>query len=149
VTKEEGKVAEFVELHAPQDKARLICTHVRRLYQGGGTVLIYVPDQAEAQDLDGTLWTFAQDAFIPHVRLEEAQEPLIEPVILCSGDPGEVEADQLVLSTEGDLPEWFGRFRHIRDFAVLYDDALRQASRRRYAACRDAGYHMTMVKPHA
>jgi DNA polymerase-3 subunit chi len=141
-----AKSAEFVEVHAPGGKGRLVCAHVQRAYEGGDTVAVYVPDPAEAEDLDEALWTFAQDAFIPHVRLEEATSPLIEPVILFSGEPGELEADLLVVSTDGELPGWFGRFRRIRDFAVLYDEALRQAGRARFAACRAAGYHMSMVK---
>ncbi len=143
---DEDKSAEFVELHAPEEKARLVCNYVRRAYEGGQTVAVYVPDRAEAEELDTTLWTFAQDAFIPHVRLEEAAEPLIEPVVLFSREPGDVQADLLVVSTDGELPGWFERFPHLRDFAVLYDEPLRQASRARFAACRAAGYKMSMVK---
>ena len=142
----DSRSAEFVELHAAGEKLRLICTAAQRAYEGGSTVAVYVPDQAEARELDETLWTFAQDAFIPHVRLEEAAEPLIEPVILLSGDPGEVQSDLLIVCTDGELPEWFARFPRIRDFAVLYDEPLRQASRARFAACRAAGYHMSLVK---
>jgi DNA polymerase-3 subunit chi len=143
----QGKLAEFVELSAPGLKARLICSYAQRAYEGGLTLALHVPDEREARELDEALWTFAQDAFIPHVRLEEARDPLIEPVVLFSGEPGELESDVLVLSVDGELPDWFGRFPHIRDFAVLYDEALRQAGRRRYAACKAAGYRMSMVKP--
>jgi DNA polymerase IIIc chi subunit len=147
MNQDKGKLAEFVELAAPGLKARLICSYAQRAFEGGRSLAVHVPDEREARELDETLWTFAQDAFIPHVRLEEAKEPLIEPVILFSGDPGDLEADVLLLSVDGDLPDWFGRFAHVRDFAVLYDEALRQASRRRYAACKAAGYRMSMVKP--
>jgi len=140
------KSAEFVEVHADGEKERLICAYVRRAYEGGDTVAVYVPDRAEAEGLDERLWTFAQDAFIPHVRLEDATEPFIEPVILLSGEPGELAAELLIVSTDGKLPEWFAHFPRIRDFAVLYDEPLRQASRTRFAACRAAGYHMSMVK---
>jgi DNA polymerase-3 subunit chi len=142
----ESRSAEFVELHAAGERVRLICTAAQRAFEGGGTAAVYVPDPAEARELDEALWTFAQDAFIPHVRLEEAQQPLIEPVVLFSGEPGDVDSDLLIVSTGGELPEWFARFRRIRDFAVLYDEPLRQASRARFAACRAAGYHMSLVK---
>ncbi len=140
------RTAEFVELHAPEGKVRLICGYVQRAFEGGSSVAVYVPDHSEAQELDDSLWTFAQDAFIPHVRLEEATDPLTEPVVLFSGEPGDVRADLLVVSTDGELPAWFERFPHLRDFAVLYDEPLRQASRARFAACRAAGYKMSMVK---
>ena len=138
--------AEFVELHAPEGKSRLVCSTVQRAFESGQTVAVYVPDPAEAEELDNALWTFAQDAFIPHVRLEEAAEPLIEPVVLFSREPGDTGADLLVVVTGGELPGWFARFPHLRDFAVLYDEAQRQASRARFAACRAAGYRMSMVK---
>lgn len=143
------KIAEFVELRSPEEKLRLVCSLTARHYERGEAVCIYTPDPAEADELDSLLWTFRQRSFIPHVRLEEAEEPLIEPVVIFSREPEGVESEVLILASAEEIPDWFKRFAHIHDFAVVYDEGLRQASRDRYAACKSAGYRMRFVKPSA
>ena len=140
------RLAEFVELHAPEEKLRLVCTYAQRCYEAGQTVAIYAPDPAEARDLDGLLWTFAQNAFIPPVRMEGAGEPLLEPVLIFSGEPGEAGSDVLILCAEGEMPGWFTRFERLYDFAAVYDDRLREAGRKRFAACRQAGYPVRFTR---
>lgn len=147
MAEQQQKVAEFIELRSAQERLPLVCRYVRRRFESGGTVSVYVPDDSLAEELDTQLWTFAQDAFIPHVRLEEADAPLIEPVVIFGGDPGEAVSDVLVLCVEDELPEWFELFPHIYDFAAVYDEELRAAGRRRYQACKDAGYHMRFIRP--
>ena len=143
---EREKVAEFIELRAPDDRLPAACHRASLCYERNETVSLYVPDDAEAAELDVTLWTFRQDSFIPHVRLEQAEEPLLEPVVIFSADPGPVESDVLIVISNGVLPEWFERFRHVYDFAPIYDEAPRQAGRERYAACQAAGYRMRFIK---
>lgn len=141
------KVAEFIELHAPEEKPAQVCLRTAIHYERGETVSIYTPDQGEAAELDSRLWTFRQNAFIPHVRLEEAEDPLVEPVVIFSAEPGDVESDVLIVASADGLPDWFAAFAHLYDFAAVYDAELRQASRARYAACKDAGYRMRFIKP--
>jgi len=143
---EHDRAATFVELLSPGDRLRFVCEWTERYYLEGRTVCILLNDEAEADELDSLLWTFRQEAFIPHVRLEKAEEPVIEPVIIATGDPDEVESDALILGSGDGLPEGFERFGRICDFAVVYDEGLRQASRDRFAACKNAGYHMRFVK---
>jgi DNA polymerase-3 subunit chi len=144
---EADRVAEFVELRAPGDRMPEACARTLLHYERGRTVAVYVPDPDVAAELDTVLWTFRQNAFIPHVRIEKAEAPVIEPVILFSGEAPDLQADVLIVLTEGDLPAGFERFAHIIDFAEIYDDARRQSSRKRYTACQSAGYRMRFVKP--
>lgn len=140
------KVAAFMELLSPDDKLPLVCNCTERHYRQGETVAIYTSDQTEAAELDSLLWTFRQNAFIPHVRLEKAEDPLIEPVVIFSGDPGETESDVLILASADELPPWFDRFPQIYDFAVIHDEDMRKASRARFTACKEAGYRMRFIK---
>ncbi|MHC4479760.1 MAG: DNA polymerase III subunit chi [Planctomycetota bacterium] len=141
------KVAEFIELRSEEERLRLVCERAALHYERGQTVCIYLPDSARAQELDALLWTFRQDSFIPHVRLEEAEEPLMEPVVICGGDPGALESDVLIVAAADGAVPWLTRFPHVYDFAPLNDSEHREAARRRYAACRDAGYRMRFIKP--
>ncbi len=140
------RVAEFVELASPEERIDVVCEYTRRCYEAGLTVSVHAPQATDAEELDERLWTFAQSAFIPHVRLEQATDPLIEPVVILSGAPGEAESDILIVLTQGALPEWFERFPRLYDFAAVYDEKLRAASRERFEACRSAGYHMRFTR---
>jgi DNA polymerase-3 subunit chi len=126
MSEEPQRTATFYELPSPEEAGPLVCACTERAY-------------------DDLLWTFAQSSFIPHVRVEEAEEPIIEPVLLFSDGPGEMLSDVLVLRTPGDMPEWFERFPHIVDFAAVYDEELRQAGRERYRTCKEAGYGMDFI----
>ncbi len=140
------KVAEYVELAAPARRLVQICARVQNCYRTGRTVAVYVPDPQEAGEIDDKLWTFRQEAFIPHLRLEDAAEPLIEPVILFSARPEAASSDVLVVATAGELPGRFEEFPHIYDFAPTYDEQLRKAARKRFSACREAGYRMRFIR---
>jgi len=141
------KVAEYIALETPEARVQQICTRTQHLYQNGRTVAIYAPDSTDASELDDALWTFRQHSFIPHVRLAEADEPLIEPVVIFSDGPDELQAEVLFVAASGDMPPWFEQFDHIFDFAPIYDEELRGAARERYAACKDAGYRMRFIEP--
>jgi DNA polymerase-3 subunit chi len=142
------RLAEFVELRSADQRLPAVCERIAFHYERGATVLVFAPGAADAQALDDLLWTFRQNAFIPHVRLERAEEPLIEPVVIFSDAPGDLDADVLLLLVSAEaLPDWFSRFACLCDLAPVYDEKLREAARRRYAACREAGYHMKFVKP--
>jgi DNA polymerase-3 subunit chi len=147
VAEQHDKTAEFIELHAPEARTQFICARTLRACQDGRMVGIYAPDPDAADELDQRLWTFQQNAFIPHVILAEADEPLIEPVVIFADDPGELEFDLVILATDGEMPPWFDRFDNICDFAQVYDDDLLEVSRARFAACKAAGYHMLFTRP--
>jgi DNA polymerase-3 subunit chi len=153
------KVAEFIELRSPGEKLTQVCIRTALHYERGETVSIYAPDEAEASALDDLLWTFRQNSFVPHVRLERPTEPLIEPVIIFSNAPEDdvigraeasvlerAEADVLILASAGEMPAWLTEFDHIYDFAEVYDEKRSQAARGRFAACKTAGYRMRFLQ---
>jgi len=138
--------AEFIELQSPEQIAEIVCAVALQHFERGETVAIRARDDALAEELDAALWTFRQNSFVPHVRLALAQEPVLEPVLIFTGEPGDLEADVLVMTPEGDAPDWFTVFSQVYDFAPVYDERLKQAARQRYAACKDAGYRMRFRK---
>jgi DNA polymerase-3 subunit chi len=145
------KVAEFVELQSAGDRLPQACARTALHYERGETVSVYAPDPADAAALDELLWTFRQNSFIPHVRLKQATEPLIEPVLIC-GDEDEdggaaAGADVLIVLSADQLPKWFAAVPRVLDFAEVYDEKRSQAGRRRYAALKQAGYRMRFIKP--
>ena len=140
------RIAEFVNLRSPEQKLRLVCQCVKRCYERGETVVVHVAYPADAERLDAMLWTFEDGTFIPHARLAEAQQPVIEPVVICCGEEPVSGADAFVEAGGGEPSRRFEGFSHAFDFAETYDAQLRELSRRRYKACQDAGYRMRFIE---
>lgn len=144
---ERQKVAEFIELRSAEEKVPQVCARAAFHFERGETVAIHTDDPAEADEIDDRLWSFRQNSFVPHVQRGEAAEPVIEPVIIFEGEPAGLEADVLVVASADSAPAWAERFAHVYDFAQVYDEKLRNAARRRFAAYKEAGYRMRFIKP--
>ena len=141
----EDKVAEFIELGAAQDRLPTACEHIERNFERGNIVSIHAADREQAGRLDKLLWTFKQSSFVPHVLLDEVEEPVIEPVIIAADDEDPPEADVLFVLS-GETPErWIDAYDHVYDFAPVYDDELKKAARQRFKTYQDAGYQMRFI----
>ena len=140
------KVAQFINLSSPEDRLPKVCERALRFYERGLTVAVRVASRGEAEHLDDLMWTFKDRCFIPHALASEAEEPVLEAVLIyCEAEePGGAEA--LIHAAGGEPDEAITRFPHVLDFAEVYDDELREAGRRRYSACREAGYRMRYIK---
>lgn len=139
-------VAEFIALNSPDERLRLVCKWTLRCYEQGRTVAIRIGDEPDAQQLDKLLWTFADQAFVPHLLARKSTEPVLEPVLIYL--PGEAvgAADVLFEAASGPPFDEFERFTYIYDFAEVYDEELRHISRERYSAYKEAGYRMRYVE---
>ncbi len=146
---ESQKLAEFIKLDSPEEKLRLVCLWTQKCYERGETAAVHLAGREEAERLDGKLWTFEDRAFIPHVRFEQAEEPVVEPVVIYCEEEPLGEAEVLIEAAGGEPSERFRGFDHVFDFAETYDEHLRELSRRRYTACREAGYRMRFIEPGA
>jgi len=124
-----------------------VCAWGRKCYEGGKTVVIRVKNQKAAAYLDRLLWTFDDTDFIPHKIVEDRQDEVIEPLLISDTSAGKMPImDVLLETTEGDPYVHFDRYEHIIDFAYLYDDQLKAASRSRYKKYQTAGYRMRLIK---
>jgi DNA polymerase-3 subunit chi len=141
------KVAEFIELRSPAQKAEQVFARTEVHYEQGQTVAIYSRDPDELSELDQTLWSLKQNSFIPHVRAEETDELHLEPVVLFGAEADPLEADVLIIASADELPAWAVHFAHLYDFAEVYDEDRRTAGRGRFAACKAAGYRMRFIQP--
>ena len=140
------KIAEFIRLQSSEERLRLVCEWTLRFYENGQTLAVHVAAPQEAGRLDEMLWTFQDGSFVPHVRASEAEEPVMEPVVICSDDQPAGEADVYIEAAGGEPREQFRNFLRILDFAELYDEGLAEASRRRYRAYKEAGYRMRYIR---
>lgn len=100
-------------------------------------VLVYVPDEARAAQLDRMLWTQPQLSFLPHCR---ADSPLAAetPIVLTArlDDPPQ---DGCLLNLSDELPPTFSRFEQLVEIVSTSDDD-KLPARERFKFYRERGY---------
>lgn len=133
---------EFVKLKRPE-KAKHLCQLAEQFYQNGAKILITVSDQNQAVTLDRFMWTWNKGSFIPHAYDNGAVDCLDEPIIIELNERNPHGADVLIMGSPCSL-EFIRHFRHVIDFAEVYDQGLAGEARQRYANYREAGFAVAM-----
>jgi DNA polymerase-3 subunit chi len=122
-----------------EDKLRVACRLSAKAAQQKLRVLIYAPDEAEAQRIDKLLWTWQATGFLPHCMTRSplaAQTP-----VLITHDPEDTPHDEVLLNLHSQWPPAFSRFQRLVEI-VGRDDADREAARGRFRFYRDRGYEI-------
>ena len=125
---------------ANQDsRERIACRLIDKAYRIGRHIYIYVDNEAEARQLDQTLWTFNPGSFVPH-ELNCKQEKTETNVCIGHREPPEAFADVLV-SLSAEVPTFFSRFERVAE-VVGATEAEKQQARDRFRFYRDRGYEL-------
>jgi DNA polymerase-3 subunit chi len=133
---------EFVRLERPE-KARYLCELAEEFFHAGQRVLVVVADAGQMATLDQFMWTWKKGSFLPHACADGAVACGDEPVVITTREENANGAQVLLAGRPCQLA-FAGRFQVVIDFAEVYDAALREASRQRFRACRDAGFATLM-----
>lgn len=106
----------FYHLKAPQPlgKLRLVCQLAATAYRKGHQVYVSALDEAQCEQLDQLLWTFAANSFIPHTSLINDKDPDLDkyPVVVGYDEPSEKFNDVLI-SLQPDIQEYAQRFQRV------------------------------------
>ena len=129
---------EFVRLDRPE-KARHLCELAEEFYLQGRRVLVIVQDDNQGVTLDQFMWTWKKAAFVPHAYDNGSQECLDEPVVISVREENANGAEVLIAGRPCSV-DFVRHFRLVIDFAETHDEALREASRERFKAFREAGF---------
>lgn len=125
---------------APGDRYQLCCRIAEKARRAGHRVLIHTPLDAEATHIDGLLWTFREQGFVPHGRIGR-DDPALNPIMI--GDGREDEAHhEVLINLESEVPLFFSRFERLVE-CVDHDDAIKAAGRQRFRYYREHGYPLT------
>ncbi|GAB4276981.1 MAG: DNA polymerase III subunit chi [Deferrisomatales bacterium] len=133
-------IVAFHEVKGPRWELAL-CRLVEAAYGRGERLYLWADSEAAARRLDDLLWTFRDEAFVPH-GLWQGEARLEEPVAVGwqAGNPN--GATCLVLARDA-APEEVAGFPRVLDLAPVDVPELRQAARARYRAFRDAGFDVS------
>jgi DNA polymerase-3 subunit chi len=122
-----------------EDRLQVACRLSAKAAQQKLRVLIYAPDETQAQRIDKLLWTWQATGFLPHCMTKSplaAQTP-----VLITHDPEDTPHDQVLLNLHDEWPPGFSRFQRLVEI-VGRDDADRAAARGRFRFYRDRGYEI-------
>ena len=113
-------------------RRRFCCRLAHKAALSGKRVHIRTTEAA-VDDLDGLLWEYPTQHFLPHARLGNAQG---EPVTLGTADE-EPTHDEVLINLGGEIPGFFNRFERVSEIVLA---TRRAAGREKYRRYRDGGY---------
>ncbi len=64
----------------------LVCELARKAYEASQWTLVLARDAAQAEELDELLWSFDEDAYIPHQVAGTDEEDDLTPVLIAGPD---------------------------------------------------------------
>ena len=133
---------EFVKLERPE-RAAVLCDLADDFFMLGKRVVIVVQDDNQGVTLDRFMWTWRKGAFVPHAYDNGSADWVDEPVVITTREEIRNGGRVLVQGRPCSI-DFVRQFEVAIDFAELYDEPLKQASRERYRACQEAGFDVRL-----
>ena len=132
--------ADFYLIDKPQFRENpllLVCKLVQHAYSAQQPTLILARDFGQAEALDGALWEFDEDAFIPHQLAGDDDDDAIAVLIV---PPGQETADRpLVINLRDTVAP--GRYQRVLEVVPAETDA-REGSRQRWREYQQRGFEL-------
>jgi DNA polymerase-3 subunit chi len=132
--------ADFYLIDKPRfrdDPLLLVCELARRAFAAEQPTLILARSAEQAEALDGRLWEFDDEAFIPHqVAGDEDEDDALAPVLIVP--PGKAVPDRaLVINLRDDCAP--GAFERVLE-VIPADPGERVGSRSRWSEYKRRGF---------
>jgi DNA polymerase-3 subunit chi len=128
---------EFIKLDRAE-RAGLLCELAEEFHLKDQRVLVMVQDENQGVTLDRFMWSWNKGSFLPHVYDNGSVECVDEPVVIATREDNPNGSQVLIMGRPCSL-DFIRQFRHVIDFAEVYDEELRQVSRERFLSYKDAG----------
>lgn len=123
------------------DKIAYACRLARKARGTDAQIVILTKDQNQLLALDQALWTFSEQDFLPHVKLEDALAART-PILLTTNGAMESPHHQILINLSDTPPAHFARFERMFEI-IAADDNDKSTGRERYAYYRERGYPLT------
>ncbi len=123
--------------HGAGDRLHAAAKWIADANRSDTPILIYAPQEDQAEALDRLLWTQAATGFTPHCRMDSAlaaETPVIIATRLDAPPHG-----QCLVNLSNEIPPGFDRFQHITEIISRGDD-VRLPARDRFRFYREHGY---------
>ncbi|MCP5149326.1 MAG: DNA polymerase III subunit chi [Ectothiorhodospiraceae bacterium] len=120
-----------------EERLRFTCRLVEKAWQRGHRIFVHTASADDAESLDRLLWTFREESFVPHARVDRAGDPP-EPVLIGDGRDPPGELDLLINLSDAETAA-AARAARVAEVVASVESA-RQAARARYRAYRESGH---------
>lgn len=114
---------------------------LERTLDRGWRAVVQADSGERVQALNGQLWTYGKDSFLPHGTAREGDAEL-QPIWLTEREENPNSANVLFL-VDGAACGDPGGFELCCDMFDGRDEAAVAAARQRWTACKQAGHHLT------
>ncbi len=115
------------------------CRLIEKAWHLGNSIYVRTRDPGHSADLDQLLWTFRDQAFIPHEISDTAAQEALPVLIGHTDNPR--DHNGLLINLDTAVPDCFSRFARVAE-VVADTDQPRQAARERYNFYRQRGYRL-------
>ena len=119
------------------DELFFACRLITLIYRRGHKIHIQTPSLEYARALDEKLWSYSEDAFIPHGLKEHW---LNAPIKICT-EADSPEHKDVFVNLSGNTPMFFSRFDRVAE-VVPEKKADRNAARKAYSFYKERGYEV-------
>jgi DNA polymerase-3 subunit chi len=113
------------------------CRLVQTVYSKGERLLVWLDDERALRAFSTRLWSFDDEAFVPHCRADDALAPETPIWLTCSEPQGQIPGVLLNLSAV--VPEDTARFARILEI-VGCDESSLATARERFKTYRSSGF---------
>jgi DNA polymerase-3 subunit chi len=133
--------ADFYLIDKPRFRAEpllLVCELVKKAYAADQPTLVLVRDAAQAEALDDLMWSFEDDAYLPH-QIAGSDEGDEDTPILIATPAMDIPARPLLVNLRDDAPA--GSFDRVLE-VVPADPAARGPLRERWKHYQALGFEL-------
>jgi len=133
--------ADFYLIEKPRFREQpllLVCELARKAHDAGLWTLVLARDAAQAEALDDLLWSFDEDAYVPHQIAGDQVEDAECPVLIATPDM-DIALRPLLLNLRDDAPR--GEFERVLE-VVPADPAARTPLRERWKHYQALGFEL-------
>ena len=120
-----------------EEPLRLVCELARKAHDAGQFTLVLARDREQAEALDDLMWSFDDDAYVPH-QLAGDEEDDLTPVLIATPDMDVPLRPLLINLRDGAVEGDFDRVLEV----VPADDSAREPLRERWKAYKARGFEV-------
>ena len=119
----------------PGQRTLFACRLAEKAFAQGHRVYLHTASEGAARELDGLLWSYRPQAFLPHTLLDSGES---EPLAIGWGqDPG--ESRDVMINLDLSVPDFVGRFERVLEIVVQHPD-IRDPLRESWKRYKHYGY---------
>lgn len=100
------------------------CRLSAQLYRQQQKIYVYTRNEAQSALMDQLLWQFKPDAFLPHERLNPAENTTVSPILIGETAPAVPMNFDVLINLSEQVPAFYTHFTRIVELALQEENHL-------------------------